>query len=379
MFSSSCSMTKKKKFCMFKFPFQLTGRYKEQATSTFVQETDVSQEYHQAFRTNSYMEICNKVQNHICLDNGSSIPSSSIRDHYIHKCDILLEAQNNETMANLAKTFDIHFLILDFFGAGLEAWKTNEKLLHSIHQANANQHRIKRAIKTAERAPKSDQRATVYNELALYASLSNPLLDFSPETFQNLHKQLSLLLNRLTTIHTRIKRKRKLIIFMKSTMGCALVASYTVLAIALVVLAFHGLVGIVASPALITCLFGLTKKANKANKRLKTDELKRVSMLLDVAAKGIYTLIKDFDTIASLTSRLHNEVEFGRIVARNCVGIKLKPDVSEEVMREFRVHDSRFTEQVEELKDHIYLCLLNVNRSRRLLVEEIMPCSYKGS
>ncbi|GKA36418.1 UPF0496 protein-like protein [Tanacetum coccineum] len=281
-------------------------------------------------------------------------------------------------MANLAKTFDIHFLILDFFGAGLEAWKINEKLLHSVHQANANQHRIKRAIKTAERVPKSDQRATVYNELAFYSSLSNPLLDFSPETFQNLQKHLRVLLKRLTTIHTRIKRKRKLIIFMKNTMGCALVASYTVLAIALVVLAFHGLVGIVASPALITCLFGLTKKANKANKRLKTDELKRVSMLLDVAAKGIYTLIKDFDTIASLTSRLHNEVEFGRIVARNCVG-KLKTDVSEEVMREFRIHNSRFTEQVEELKDHIYLCLLNVNRSRRLLVEEIIPCSYKGS
>ena len=62
-------------------------------------------------------------------------------------------------------------------------------------------------------------------------------------------------------------------------------------------------------------------------------------------------------------------------MALKCVGNR-SPDVLDEVMREFRVHETCLLEQLEELEDHIYLCLLNVNRSRRLLVDEIMPRSY---
>lgn len=49
---------------------------------------------------------------------------------------------------------------------------------------------------------------------------------------------------------------------LKKTIGCALVVSYTVLAIALLVLTFHGVVRLVAAPGLIACSLGLTKKAN---------------------------------------------------------------------------------------------------------------------
>lgn len=170
---------------------------------------DVSKEYKEAFRTNSYIEICHKVQSHIDLDSVSS--SSSICDHYIHQCDILLEPQN-ETMGNLAKTFDIHCLFLEFFGAGSEAWTICERILHSIHQANANHQRIKKVINIAERVPKRGQRTTVYKELALYSSLPNPLTDFRQEKFPKIEKQLKLLLKRLTTNRSRIKRLTKIVV-----------------------------------------------------------------------------------------------------------------------------------------------------------------------
>ncbi|XP_071729166.1 UPF0496 protein At1g20180-like [Rutidosis leptorrhynchoides] len=357
----------------------LAVKYKKESmiSKSMNDETDVSKEYLKAFRTKSYLDICHKVQNHMGLDkNESSSPSSTslIRDHYIRKCDILFEPQN-ETMANLAKTVDHHcLLLLDFFDAGSEAWKICEQMLMSIHQLNANDLIIKRVINLSENVPKSDQQhITIYKELAFYSSLMNPLSGFSPQNFPKIQNHLKLLLKRLTTNRTRIERKRKLIICLKKTTGCALVASYTIIAIALIVLAFHGLVGIVASPALIACSLGLTKKANAAQKGLKTAELKRVGLVLDVAAKGVYTLIKDLDTIGSLVGRLHDEVEFGKGVARKCVGKLKSSDVLDEVVRECRVHESRFTEQLEELKDYVYLCLLNVNRSRMLLVEEILP------
>ncbi|CAH1431027.1 unnamed protein product [Lactuca virosa] len=354
------------KFSGIKFSFmRFRGKLmNKKSPGSFGKEIlDINEEYMKAFRTQSYLDICDKVQNHITFDNGSS--SSSIHTHYIHLCDIFLEPQT-EAIANLAKTFNLHHLLLDFFESGLQAWIICEELLESIHQVNTNHHKVKRLIKLAQRVPSSTK---VYEELASYSSMVNPLSDFTPEKFPKIHINHKLLLNKLTTNHTRITRKRKVLICLKKCGGFALIASYTVLAITLIVLACHGLVVTLASPGLIACFLGLFK----TKKGLKTSELKRVGSQMDVAAKGIYTLIKDLDTMCWLVGRLHDEVEFGKVIARKCVGRKF--DLLEEVMREFRVHDSCFLEQKEELEDHIYLCLLNVNRSRRLLVDKIMPTS----
>ncbi|KAI3734403.1 hypothetical protein L6452_13871 [Arctium lappa] len=354
------------KFSNFKFPsITFRGKSDKQSTTSFVKEMDVNQEYLEAFRTKSYIDICKKVQTHI----GSS--SSSVHDHHVHLCDILLEPQN-ETIANLVETFGVHHLVLDFFQAGLEAWQICEQLLESVHQANANHRKVKRVVKLAQRVPDAKRCRKIYEELASYSSSVNPLSAFDPEKFPKLHTNHKQLLKRLTAKHTRIIRKQKLITFLKKSGGCALIASYAVLAVVLLVLACHGLVVTVAAPGLIGCFLGFTKKRGAGKTGVKTSELKRVGVQLDMAAKGVYTMIKDLDTMGWLVGRLHNEVEFGRAMARKCVGNR-KPDVLEEVMKEFRVHESCFLEQLEELEDHIYLCLLNVNRSRRLLVEEIMP------
>ncbi|GKA36419.1 UPF0496 protein-like protein [Tanacetum coccineum] len=354
-----------------KFPsVRSNGKYDAESTSSFIQETDVNEEYKKAFRTRSYTDICNKVQTHIRFDSNAS--SSSIHDQYVHLCDLLLEPQS-ETIAHLSKTFDVHHLLLNFFEAGLEVWKICEELLESVHQANANHHKIKQTIKLFERFPCG---TIIYEELDSYSSLVNPLSSFGPIKFPTLHGSHKLLLKKLTTKHTRNKRKQKLHKVFKKSGGCALVALYTILAIALLVLACHGLVVAAASPGFLACSFGFIKKRKLAKIGVKTSELKRIGAQLDVAAKGVYTMIKDLDTMGWLVERLHNEVEFGKKMAHKCV-VNRSPDVLDEVMREFRVHETCFLEQLEELEDHIYLCLLNVNRSRRLLVDEIMPRSNK--
>nr|GEY77126.1 uncharacterized protein [Tanacetum cinerariifolium] len=351
-----------------KFPsVRSNGKYDAESTSSFIQETDVNEEYKKAFRTHSYTDICNKVQTHIRFDSNAS--SSSIHDQYVHLCD-LLEPQG-ETITHLSKTFDVHHLLLNFFEAGLEVWKICEELLESVHQANANHHKIKQTIKLFERFPCGIK---IYEELDSYSSLVNPLSSFGPIKFPTLHGSHKLLLKKLTTKHTRNKRKQKLHKVFKKSGGCALVALYTILAIALLVLACHGLVVAAASPGFLACSFGFIKKRKLTKKGVKTSELKRIGAQLDVAAKGVYTMIKDLDTMGWLVERLHDEVEFGKKMAHKCV-VRRSPDVLDEVMREFRVHETCFLEQLEELEDHIYLCLLNVNRSRRLLVDEIMPRS----
>ncbi|KAK9059894.1 hypothetical protein SSX86_020598 [Deinandra increscens subsp. villosa] len=357
------------KFSRFKLPsIRFRGKYHEESPSSFTKETDVNQEYKKAFRTQSYTDIFNKVQTHIRFDDEPS--SSSIHSPYIRLCDILLEPQS-ETIANLTNTFNLHHLLIDFFKATIKSWMICEQLLESIHQVNTNHQKVKQIIKLTQRVPYDTK---VYEELDSYSSLVNPLSEFEPKKFPMLHIYHKLLLKKLTTKHTRVKRRQKIINLSKRVGGCALVASYTVLAVALLVLACHGLIAPLASPGLIACLFGLIKNTNSVKKRVKPTELKRIGVQLDVAAKGVYTMIKDLDTMGWLVGRLYNEVEFGKMMARKCFRTR-KADVWEEVMREFRVHESCLLEQLEELEDHVYLCLLNVNRSRKLLVDEIIPIS----
>ncbi|GJY02638.1 geranylgeranyl pyrophosphate synthase, chloroplastic-like protein [Tanacetum coccineum] len=75
-------------------------------------------------------------------------------------------------------------------------------------------------------------------------------------------------------------------------------------------------------------------------------------------ARCIGLLFQVVDDILDVTKSSEELVER---MAPKCV-VNWSPDVLDEVMREFRVHETCFLEQLEELEDHIYLCLLNVNR-----------------
>lgn len=45
-----------------------------------------------------------------------------------------------------------------------------------------------------------------------------------------------------------------------------------------------------------------------------------------------------------------------------------------EVVREFQINETGVINQLEELEENIYLCILTINRSRRQLVEQMVAC-----
>ncbi|KAL0438383.1 UNVERIFIED_CONTAM: hypothetical protein Slati_2321300 [Sesamum latifolium] len=94
---------------------------------------------------------------------------------------------------------------------------------------------------------------------------------------------------------------------------------------------------------------------------------------LDLAARGVYILVNDFDTMSRLVQRLHDEMEHRKFVADICVR-KGKNEMLKEVVKEFQMHETWFMEQLEELEKQIYLCFLDINRSRRLVVEQMVKC-----
>ncbi|GFZ10476.1 transmembrane protein [Actinidia rufa] len=353
----------------FKSPFTRTDSCEKTRVDCLADKLSVNEEYSEALRTKSYAEMLDKVENQLgrkSIDHHELASSSNSLPFHVHLSDYLLEPRQ-ETLAEAMEGANLHHLLIDYFKTSFEACNTCELLLGSIHRARANYRIINRVISLST----NTQSHPPFQELASFATLNNPLLIISPSQFQDIHDSHGFLFHRLTMKFKRVRRRAKMMRFCKKILGFSLVVSYSVIIVALLVLVVHSVVGIFATPWL-ACLLGLAKKRVKVITRgLKGSVLERLGSQLEVAAKGVFVLINEFDTMSRLVRRLQDEIEDGKAIADMCVR-KGGSEVLMEVVKEFRTHQVFFLEQLEELEEHIYLCFLTINRSRTLVMQEIM-------
>ncbi|KAF5747195.1 hypothetical protein HS088_TW06G01376 [Tripterygium wilfordii] len=366
-----------------------SGRSREKLVGSLESKLTVNEEYVQAFRTKSYIEMWGKVQGQIrktSVDGIDGLSTSSPHPFYQHLSECVLEPRQ-ETLIEMIKNSKFHRLLIDYFEASLEACNVCELLLRSIHQARTNHRRIKKVVKLcrkAEESSKTDDSSSqvlsqmvtesIVRELTAFALLKNPLSYISPVQFRKIHDNDLQLLHRLTSKEKKMRRRVKLNRICKKIGGFSLIFADIALLIALIVLSLHSIIGIVAAPGLIACyLSSLKSVKNKVvcDQRSKTSLLECFAAQLDMAAKGIFILINDFDTMSRLARRLHDEIEHCRDVADLCVK-NGKGEILKEVVREFQIHQSCFLEQSQELEEHVYLCFNTINRSRRLVIQEVM-------
>ncbi|CAK9185056.1 unnamed protein product [Ilex paraguariensis] len=133
-----------------------------------------------------------------------------------------------------------------------------------------------------------------------------------------------------------------------------------------VIVATHAAATLVAGPGLIVAWFELGS----------TMSLTKWSAQLDAAAKGTYILSRDLDTISRLVARLNDELEHMRATVRFWLergGDRLQ--AGREVARQLKKNDLSFSEQLDELEEHLYLCFMTINRGRNLVMKEILDPS----
>ncbi|KAK7283748.1 hypothetical protein RIF29_13494 [Crotalaria pallida] len=344
---------------------------------------NVNDEYLEAFRTKSYIEIYNKAQGQfgktISTTRLSSSTSSSPLPFAMHLTEHLLEPRQ-EIITSMIQGLKLHHLLVDYFEASLEASLCCDKILEGIHSMRLANRRIARVVMLSKRVHdgtnnKNDQtlKDSIYKELDSLALQHNPFSIISTMKFQDIHDRYIELLHRLKSKRRRTQRRLALKRFCKRVGGIALIISHVAILIALLVFCFHSIVGMVAAPTIVCGLVGLFMKRIKKRKHASfgTSSSERLSDQLDVAAKGVYILINDLDTMSRMVKRLHDEVEHRKAMADVCVK-NMKSEIWKQVMREFHEHESSFLDQLEELEEHVYLCFLTINRSRRLVMQEIM-------
>ena len=105
--------------------------------------------------------------------------------------------------------------------------------------------------------------------------------------------------------------------------------------------------------------------------------LSNVCDQLDIAAKGTYILNKDFDTMTRVVARLYDEIEHKRTMVQFFLD-KKDDKFSLQMVKELKKSGDGFRKQVEELKEHVYLCLVTINRARCLVTEEMTKMCTEG-
>ncbi|KAL3513894.1 hypothetical protein ACH5RR_026611 [Cinchona calisaya] len=305
---------------------------------------DVNEEYLEALRTKSYADFFTKAQSLV------NQPSSFNHGHQRFS-DILLEPGQEsiatflESASFLSRKSDLKTLLFNYFNISAEAFEICSHLLRSINQLQSNYKIVKQVLDTIDDYS-HEQLGYIVSKLREQIMLKNPLSDLNRQDFIQIHGKYSLVLQHLKSKQKKIARKVKLIKCLNE-----------------------------ASRVRVTTAF---LNLNFVNINfMKCGFLRKVGDQLDVAAKGTYILNRDFDTMSILVTRLHDEVEHNKAIIQFFLDRK-EDKYSLQILKEFKKNDFGFRKQAEELEEHLYLCLVSINRARALVVKEIAK-SCKGN
>ncbi|KAL4317700.1 hypothetical protein HN51_071803 [Arachis hypogaea] len=305
------------------------------------------EEYQMALRTKSYVDFLNKANELLIKNYFNHIELSS--ETLLEPCQESISSILDNTTRIFPKRShqELRSVMLSYFDITYEASNICIRLLKSIKQVQSNYQFIQKALDIII-IDDDDESLENFNlmisELNSFIFLRNPFSrlinnnNSNQEYFKHISDKHSLLLQHLKSMITKVGRKIKLINF--------LLKSLTIIAIG--------------------------KKLIRRSKFSSSSFFRRICDQLDIASKGTYILSRDFETMSRLVVRVHGEIEHIKLIVKFCLERKEDKFFSlQMVMEIIRKNDVGFRKQVEELQEHVCLCLVTINRARCLVFNEI--------
>lgn len=335
---------------------------------------NINEEYLSALRTKSFAECFSKAQLFVTEPSSPSCRHEKFSE-------ILLEPDQDTIpsileSAVLSKVPELKDLLLNYFDISAEASSICGQLLKNINDVRYEYRFIQLALDTADddqTEPHDKVKLTVSNLNSLII-LTNPFSNPSTNEFKVIHDKYSSVLHNLKSKRKKVARKIKLINYVHKASGICITAVCSLIAIAAVVVAAHALTALLIGPMILSFPTKCFKKKLFNFRFLRSGFLRKVRKQLDVAAKGTYILNRDFDTMGRLVARLHDEVEHNKVMIRFCLD-RREDKFALHVMKEIKKNHVGFQKQVEELEEHVYLCLVTINRARSQVIKEMVTSS----
>ncbi|KAF9668394.1 hypothetical protein SADUNF_Sadunf15G0124200 [Salix dunnii] len=341
-------------------------------------EIDVREEYVNAFRTESYNHFWARLQ---ALSNrgdpatrtalaAESTTSAARLPSYRLFVENLLDPDQSTVIRILSLIHTrpgTHSLLSDYF-----TQTANASLLCALLLKDIDHIRVKyRSIKaTLYQIPQTQlPNPMLLTKIAEFVNAPN-LFDRSgstPSRVQGMQADCFKLLKQLESKRDKAKAKLNLKNKLKHSSAIFLVALTASLTI---IIATHALALLVATPGLITA----------TSLGLGSTRVARVAAQLDAAAKGTYILSRDLETISRLVNRVNDEMEHMHSTVKYWAergddeGNWLHGINGEVVVRQFsKINECcSFSNQVDDLEEHLYLCFMTINRARNLVLKEIL-------
>lgn len=173
-------------------------------------------------------------------------------------------------------------------------------------------------------------------------------------------------------------RKIKMIKFFNRASGVCVAAACGVAAATAVFLSTHTLTALLMGPALLGLPVKPLKRKMRSFRSVKYGFLREDAEQLDMAAKGAYILNRDFDTIGRLVGRIQDEIEHNRAMMEVCLE-RGEDKHCLQMLKEMNKYEFGVRKQAEELEEHVYLCLVTINRARAMVVREICKTCTQNS
>ncbi|CAN1234964.1 UPF0496 protein At3g49070 [Linum perenne] len=339
---------------------------------------NLNDEYHRTLRTQSYVEFSTKAQTLANHHNSPSLASFHHEPLLLH----LLEPDQGSIRSVLESSTivisefpELKPVFVDYFDSTAGSSRLCTHLLAHIARI-AHPKFVHQVFDEM-----SETESCISELMNFLVSESSNSFSSIEDLIDGIRNQYSSVLEELKSRRRKVKRKIKVIGCINRVAGISVAAACGVLALTAVVLAAHTFTALVMGPmAVVGGGIGPVKKLVNRVLRFKVmtsiGVLKRVHRQLDVAAKCMYILNRDMETVSRLVTRLHDEVEHGKEMTKfwsekmsksrdNATTFKAQ------VAKEMKRKDCELRKQVDELEELLCLCLLTINRGRGLVAHEL--------
>lgn len=336
---------------------------------------DVREEYANAFRTESYNQFWTRVlalstNSNKCIHLESS--ASARLPSYRLFVENLLDPDQETVTRILALARNANSTcsaISEYFTTTANASHLCGLLLKDIDHTRVKYRAFKATLRSLDMNQLSPENhlPIVLTRLTEFTKSPNPfnISAPSPSRVRVTQTDCAKLLKKLESSRDKTKAKLRLKSKLKHGSALVLVALTTSLTI---IVATHALALLVAAPTLMTAISELASSRRLA----------KVSAQLDAAAKGTYILSRDLEIISRLVARLNDELEDMHAMVR--FWVERGEDwlrANEEVVRQLKMNECSFSQQLDELEEHLYLCFMTINRARTLVIKEMLDPGSK--
>ncbi|XP_048543129.1 putative UPF0496 protein 2 isoform X1 [Triticum urartu] len=374
---------------------------------------DVDEEYGRAFKSRSFLDLWSHAHRSLrqtfklsssrpstsleTLDDGAAALDKEPSCSYTILDDFELEPRP-EALARAAgrrhrrqrrwgchRRHRVEALLLEYFDVTRDACEACSALLAAVGAARRHHLVLRRLLRRLDVEGGGDDNTTTAarDALALHVRQDNPLSPAGSrlDGFHEAHARCSPLSKRLAAARRRLRRLAKAARFARCAAATAVVGASATVVVAAVVLAAHAVVGVGAAAAVafcatstepVACRTNTVKKlSGRLHGRRRRGHVRAGEEVVDAAARGAYIVGRDLDTVSRMVRRAHDELEHGRDMARIAVAGHGERPLLEEVAREEEECGEDLRSQLEELEEHACLCLITINRSRRMVAQEM--------